>query len=185
MKFLENIKAKFGLRLLKSKLNQERKTEVHNFEDARSVGLLYKEKGESFFILVKQYVKYLRDEYGLKEIMAMAYIDDKKQVPHWHIHRLKYDYFTRGDLNWKNQPACQQVDKFVKKEFDILIDLEKDFCLPLRFVLAESMANFKVGYYSPENEDYYDMMIQASKEATFDEYVGQVNHYLKRINARA
>jgi len=185
LKFLDDIKIKLGKRMLKSKLNQDRNTEVHNFDDARSVGILYREKGESFFILVKQYVKYLRDEYGMKDILAMAYIDDKKQIPHWHIHRLKYDYFTKGDLDWKFQPSCQQVDKFVNQEFDILIDLEKDFCLPLRFVLAESKANFKVGYYSADNEKYYDMMIQASKESTFDEYVSQVNHYLKRINVRA
>ena len=184
MKFLDDIKTRLGKSALKSSLSKERKTRVHNFDDARSIGLIYKEKGESFFILVKQYVKFLAEEYGIREILAMAYIDDKKQVPHWHIHRLKYEYFTKGDLNWKNIPDSTEVKNFTEKEFDILIDLDKEFCLPLRYVLAKSKANFKVGYYSEENENYYDMMIEVGKAATFDEYVGQVNHYLKLINTK-
>jgi hypothetical protein len=164
-------------------MERQRKTRVHNFDDARSVAILYREKGESFFILVKQYVKYLKQEHGIREIMALGYIDDKKAVPHWHVHRLKYDYFTKGDLNWRYQPQCDQVNSFVSKNFDILIDFEKEPCLPLRYVLAESNAAFKVGYYHPENEPFYDMMLQTGERDTFDEYITQVNHYLKLINA--
>ncbi|MCA1761722.1 MAG: hypothetical protein ABR574_06670 [Cryomorphaceae bacterium] len=184
MKFIDDIRAYFGRKLLKSKLKDDRRPAVHNFDDARSVAILYREKGESFYILVKQYVKYLREEHGIRNILALCYIDDKKQVPYWHVHRLKFDFFTGGDVDWRFHPNCDQVKNFNKEEFDILIDFEKDPCLPLRFVLAESKARFKVGYYNEENEPFYDMMINAGSEETFDEYISQVNHYLKRINTK-
>lgn len=184
MKFINDIKTFFGEKLLKSKLHTPRKAAVHNFADARSVAILYKEKGESFYILVKQYVKYLREEHGIRDIMAMAYIEDKRALPHYHVHKLKYDYFTSAELNWRMEPTCDQVRKFVSEPFDILIDFEKEACLPLRFVLAESQAAFKVGYYHPDNEPYYDMMLASGENDTFDEYIRQVNHYLTLINKK-
>ncbi len=182
MKWLEGIKKQFGLKALKRSLGEERRSKVKNFDDSRSVGILYQEKGESFYILVKQYVKYLQEEHGIREILAMSYIDDKKEVPFYHVHRLKYDYFTKANLNWKSEPECENVHNFVARDFDILIDLEKDPVLPLKFVLARSKAKFKVGYYSEANEAFYDMMIKTGDNDTFDDYIKQVNHYLKRIN---
>lgn len=184
MKFIDDIKTFFGEKLLKSKLHAPRKPAVHNFDDARSVAILYREKGESFYILVKQYVKYLRDEHGIRDIMAMAYIEDKRALPHYHVHKLKYDYFTGADLSWRMEPTCDQVQRFVNEPFDILIDFEKEASLPLRFVLAESQAAFKVGYYHPGNERYYDMMLASGENDTFDEYIRQVNHYLTLINKK-
>jgi len=184
VKFIDDIKKYFGKKLLKLKLEIPRKSSVRNFADARSVGIIYKEKGESFYILVKQYVKYLRDEHGIRDIMAMAYLEEKNNVPHYHVHKLKFDYFSVSDLTWRFEPACDQVESFVKTEFDILIDFEKEPCLPLRFVLAESKAVFKVGYYTSENEPFYDMMLAAGDTDTFDHYIKQINHYLTLINRK-
>ena len=182
MKIIQNIRRIFGERLLKTKMSSSRATKVHNFDDARSIAIIYKEKGESFYILVKQYVKYLAAEHGIREVMAMCYIEDKKMIPYYHVHKLKFDYFTSAELSWRMEPACDQVSNFVKQEFDILIDLEKEPCLPLRFILAESCAAFKVGYYHPDNEPFYDMMLASRENDTFDEYIKQVNHYLSLIN---
>ncbi len=184
MKFIDDIRQYFGERLLRSKLYEPRKRAVHNFDDARSVGILYKEKGESFFILVKQYVKYLRTEHGIRDIMALSFIDDKKAVPHYHVHRLKYDYFTKTDLNWRFEPAADQIKNFTDTPFDILIDFEKTPSLPLQFILAESKAAFKVGYFREGEEALYDMMLYTGDNDTFDAYIGQVNHYLKLINTK-
>lgn len=182
MKWLDDLKKKWGRRKLPGKINRDRKTAVSNFHDARSVALLYQEKGEGFFILVKQYVKYLKSEYGIRDVMALCYIDDKKEVPHYHVHRLKYDYFHKGELNGWCEPTCDQVKNFVDKEFDILINLEREPSLPLAFVQAGSKAKLKVGYYREGGEDFFDMMLDLPEQATFDEYINQVNHYLTRIN---
>lgn len=182
MKWIDDIRRFFGEKRLAAKLNVDRHPRVHNFDDARSVGILYKEKGEGFYILVKQYVKYLRSEHGIRDIMALCYIDEKGAVPHYHVHKLKFDYFQKNQLDWRFEPQCDQVRNFVETEYDILIDLEREPSLPLQFVLAESHARFKIGQYQKDNEKYYDLMIDVSKDATFDEYIKQINHYLTLIN---
>lgn len=182
MEWLENIKKSWGRRKLPAKINESRETAVSNFHSAGSVALLYEEKGESYFILVKQYVKYLKSEFGVREVMALCYIDDKKEVPHYHTHRLKFDYFLKSDLNWWYEPDCDQVDSFVSRPYDILINLERSPSLPLEFIQAKSNAALKVGYYRADREAHFDLMLDLPERATFDEYVKQVNHYLTRIN---
>lgn len=184
MKFIRNIREFLGRSLLKSKLNFPRSSKVHNFGDARSVAVIYREKGESFYILVKQYVKYLTSEHGIREVMAMCYIENKKEIPYYHVHKLKFDYFTSGDLTWRMEPKSDQTTNFINQRFDILIDLEKEPSLPLRFLLAQSKASFKVGHYHPDNEPFYDMMLATDEKDTFDQYINQVNHYLTLINKR-
>jgi hypothetical protein len=183
MNFLKGIKNALGERRLKGRSEVQRYAAVTNFERARSVAVIYQEKGEGFYILVKQYVKYLKAEMGIREVLAMAYIDNHKEVPHYHLHRLRYDYFTNKELDFFMEPAGEQVQNFIKRDFDILIDLEKETPLPLRYVMQASKARFKVGYHSQENEYLYDLMIRTGNQTTFDEYIKQVNHYLKTIDS--
>ncbi|MCH2215949.1 MAG: hypothetical protein MK086_12335 [Flavobacteriales bacterium] len=182
MGWLENMKMTWGKNKLKAALNTNRETKISNFHNAARVALLYEEKGESYFILVKQYVKYLKSEFGVKEVMALCYIDDKKEVPHYHTHRLKFDYFMKSELNWYYEPQAQQVRNFESTPYDILINLERTPSLPLQFIQLKSAAKLKVGYYQVDKEDYYDLMLDLKERATFDEYVKQVNHYLTKIN---
>ena len=171
-----------GRRRLRSEAPPMRNKRVHNFSDTRSIGILYREKGEGFYILVKQYVQYLRAQHGIRDVMALCYIDDKGRVPHYHVHKLKFDYFDRNDVNWRFEPNCQQTSNFINTEYDVVIDLEREPVLPLQFMLARSKAHFKVGYYDAALEDFYDLMIDLPQHATFDEYINQVNHYLTLIN---
>ncbi|MCZ4410750.1 hypothetical protein O3Q51_18180 [Cryomorphaceae bacterium 1068] len=182
MKWFDDIKKAWGRRKLLSKINKSRETAVSNFHNAHSVAILYEEKGESYYILVKQYVKYLKSEFGVRDVLALCYIDDKKEVPHYHTHRLKFDYFLKSELNWWYEPSCDQVKNFVANPYDILINLERTPSLPLEFIQAESNARLKVGYYNPDREDHFDLMLDLPEKATFDEFVKQVNHYLTRIN---
>ncbi len=183
MKFIDNIKASFGERRFRKKADARRRPTALNLRKARSVAIVYEEKGESFFILVKQYVKYLKAELGIREVIAMAYIADPNQVPHYQTHRLRYDYFTGKELDFFLEPQCEQCRNFVEAEHDILIDLERNPALPLRYVTKASRARFKVGHYSSEGESLYDMMIKTNERTTFDTYINDVNHYLNAINA--
>jgi len=184
MKFLQGIRDFLGKRRYRALTDDRKHAQVANFGRARSVGLVYREKGEGFFILVKQYVKYLKAEVGIREVMAMAYVEDHKQVPHYQLHRLRYDFFTEKELSFAMEPTGEQATRFAEKDFDILIDLEKEPPLPLKFLVRKSKARFKVGYYSAENEPLYDMLLKTGDRATFDEYVNQVNHYLQLIDTQ-
>ena len=69
----------------------------------------------------------------------------------------------------------------MNENFDILLDIIKDQEISQRFVLYYSKAYLKVGTYSSDNEQYYDMMIDLKGE-DFEEYINQVVTYLNMLN---
>lgn len=161
----------------------KRRVKLQNFNQARSIGLLYKERGESFYILVKQYVKYLKEEHGIRDIMALAYIDDK-QIPFWHVHKLEFDYFSKPDLDWRLKPGGSAVNDFIHRDFDILIDFTLEDVMPLMHILAKSRARFKVGAWNEQKADMLDLMIDLPENSTFDQYQQKLNHFLTILNRK-
>jgi hypothetical protein len=110
---------------------------------------------------------------------------------------MDYKFFCYKDLNWYFKPNEDSVKDFVNKEFDILIDLNLEENLSVRFVIAESVALFKTGRYSEIEPNYYDLMINVQDkkqmdkneddEETFEqinplrELLDQTEYYLKML----
>jgi hypothetical protein len=182
MKWLMGVRKWMATGQLRKELAKPRRRVACGFSKAKSVAIVYREQGESFFILVKQYVQHLKAEYGIREVLAMCYIEDPKQIPHYHVHRLKYDYFTGSDVNFSLRPISDAAQSFAERPFDILIDLEREPCIPLQYIVAISKATFKVGRYTEQWPELYDLMLKVPEQATFDAYIAQVNHYLQKLN---
>lgn len=158
-----------------------RRIKVSNYNEARSIGIIYKEKNESFFILVKQFVKYLKAEHGIRDILAMSYIEEK-HIPHWQLHKLELDYFTAAELDWRMKPTASNVEDFISKDFDILLDFTLEKHPPLMYILSKSRARFKVGAWNPAKKDQLDLMVDINETNTFDQYVSKLNHFLTILN---
>lgn len=183
MKFADQIKKRLSKYFLDLKPTVQRKVRITNFREARSIGLLYKERNESFYILVKQYVKYLKEEHGIRDILALAYIDED-QIPFWHVHKLEFDYFAKADTDWRMKPKAQQAEDFISRDFDILIDFTLEECQPLMHILAKSRARFKVGAWNHNKAEMLDMMVDLPPNSTFDQYQHKLNHFLTILNKK-
>lgn len=175
----KNLRSKIsGFLLQKEILKQQRKSEVVTFEQARNIGILYDATAESDYELIKNYV---RDMRGLsKEVIALGYYD-QKELPNTRFMKLGLDFFTQKALNWKMKPVNPIVTNFINKEFDILICLNLDRCIPLRYVSSLTRARFKIGRYDQSSAPIFDFMIKADGAITLKQMIEQVNHYLKLI----
>jgi len=160
---------------------EKRVPAISNYHNANHIGILYTSSNESDFILVKQFLKFLKGEYGIRNVKALAFIDDKV-VPDFFLRAINQDWITQKDLKWNFVPFGESYDNFVKEDYDILIDLTNGDCLPLQFAQKESQAGFKVGKAGSLNEELHDMVIQLKEGDTFDKYLKKINHFLKVIN---
>lgn len=183
MKLPRNIRYRLSRYFLDLKPAENRRIKVNNYGNARSIGVIYKEKDEAFFILVKQFVKYLKAEHGIRDILTLAYIDDK-HIPHWQLHKLEYEYFTIADTDWRLKPKSQGTDDFLARDFDILLDFTLDTPPPLMHILAKSRARFKVGAWNPAKKELLDFMVDLSDKNTFDQYLHKLNHFLTILNKK-
>ena len=177
----EGIKHKIGLRKMRKEfINLRRNGKVINLEQAQSVAIIYRVEDEKKLTVVKNYVKHLKEEEGVRKIMTLGYFPEKEMSPFLKP-QLEFDFFCKKDMQWNERPGGTTVKNFCSEYYDILIDIEREEIVPLRYILNWSKAKFKVGYYTEEHKNYYDLMMQVPKEDTA-EFIAQVNYYLSIIN---
>jgi len=117
---------------------------------AQSVGLVYLERDHAHYREVKELAKRLKNEFGVRRVGMMSYVEtDAKESPTWLVKKLDSGYFCKSDLNWHGWPV-KEFEAFVDAPFDLLIDLELEPVLPLKFIVRKSCAAMKVGVDHPD-----------------------------------
>ncbi|MEN8839205.1 MAG: hypothetical protein ABF238_01720 [Flavobacteriales bacterium] len=185
MKFLNSIKQKLGKRKIeKFLLNQRRRPNVSNFENARSIGLVYSISTTDYQDIVERYVNFLKGEIGFKKIVVLGYYEGTK-LPSFIVNQsLRYQYFTNKMVDFYYQGNCKEVTNFIKEDFDILIDLSKDFEVPIKHAVAHSKSKFKIGRLSDENKKYYDFMVEMPPNTPVTKFITQVNLFLTQVKPK-
>ena len=180
IQFIEDIKHRIGQYIFQRDLKyNKRKKVIYNLEDAKSIGILFEATTKQDIRRVKPLVDYF---FGLKkDVKAFGFVNDKG-YQECHIPKLQYDFFNKKDLNWYYKPQNSYVKNFIKKEYDILINLSDSSCIPIKYLVASSIAKFKVGKHE-EGYDIYDLMIKLDKkEDSISKLISEIAKYLNIIN---
>ena len=179
MSYIQNFRLKINqfLFLRELKLNQRVKS-VCNIDEAKSIGILYDATSEENINKIKPFVSYFFELR--KDVKALGYVNDKK-LSYCHTPKLQYDFFYQKDLNWFYKPQNYIIDNFVKRDYAILINLCDSSCIPIKYLVAKSIARFKIGMYE-ENFDIYDLMIELKKEKSILKLMDEIKHYINLIN---
>lgn len=161
MKFIENTKSYFGERAIRKYLkSHKRKMASCSMDEAKSIGILFDATQSVSFEIIKELVKNISGKKNTIEILGFV---DSKQLIDQYLYRKGFEFFTRSQLNWYYKPNNPSVDDFIKKSFDLLLDLSLDNPFPIRYITMCSAAKFKAGRYY-KNQDYLDLMIDIEKE---------------------
>ncbi len=184
MRWIDNIKEYFGRRKLQHLVLTERNRtkQFVNLNQAKSVGLIYTVGNEQELKQIQNFANYLKGEFGIKTVYSLVYVD-KKEVPPFVQAKHSFDFFLSSDLSWRKEPIKDVCKNFQDINFDILIDLTDEFSLPLRFILVQTKAKFKVGRFSEANQPFYDFMITCKEKGNFKSFTKEVVRYLTIINA--
>ncbi len=150
-----------------------------NFDNIRSVGILFDATSAEDFELVKRYVMYLREHR--KKVKVLGFFSTK-HIPALTYSKLEYDFFSVKEVNWFGKPSSMVVSNFIKEEYDLLIDLNIHDHFSLKYIAQLSKAAFKVGKYSDEETGIHDMMIDADNTKTIKYFLRQVDTYLAMLN---
>ena len=179
MSYIENFKTKIGQIVFQNQLNSnKRKKEVCNLESSKSIGILYEATTEEQIKQIQPFVSYFFDLK--KDVKALGYVNAKK-LSYCHTPKLQYDFFYLKDLNWYKKPQNYIIDNFIKKEYDILINLCDSSCIPVKYLVASSIARFKIGQHESGFE-IYDLMISLKEDKSLEKLMSEIKHYLQLIN---
>jgi hypothetical protein len=185
MKFLDNIKAKLGKRKIEKILEtKHRKVKVNSFATAKSIGILYQITTTDYQDFIHKYVDFLREEIGFKKIIALGYFDGPI-LPNFIINQsMKYKYITNKEIDFYHFGKNRDAINFSAEDFDILIDLSRDYINPIKQLVASSKSRFKIGRLSEENKPYFDFMVEIDKTAPVSKFIEQVNIFLTQVNPK-
>ncbi len=205
MKLTDKIKPKIGHFVLNRTLKKIiRIRKINNFDSAKTLGIVFNATHQNNYEKIKNFISFLSD-YDLK-VLAIGFVNDNK-IPDNYLYYTGFNFFSKKNLNWYFKPRDPDVDKFIDKQFDILIDFSLGDYFPVQYIVGLSKAKFKVGRLSEKN-NYYDLMIalekykkpevltdiekskklylniDVEKENKLDFFIEQVKHYLSIINKK-
>ena len=173
---ITKIKQNAGEFLLKQKLSSvSRKKKLTNLNEAKSITIVYNVTSQTTFRTVKTLVKDLSTKQ--RQVMALGFIN-RKSIPNYCVAANSGYYFNLRDLNWYGGPKNDYLKEFIRKEFDILIDLTMEDVYILKYITGLSKAKLKVGRYSKKHENYFDLMINLKESSTMEDFIEHVLHYL-------
>lgn len=181
MSLLKEIKRGIAERVLKQELKSGKRNIVpnkFNFNEIKTVGILFDASSIEDYELVKRYVVYLR-EYR-KRVKALGFFAG--QIPAMTYSKLEYDFFSVKELNWFGKPSSVVTQNFIDEKYDLLIDLNVNNHFALKYISALSQSAFKVGRYDENDTEIYDMMIDSDNTKTIKYFLRQVDTYITMLN---
>ena len=182
MKYINDIKNSIGNFLIKRAKTPVRKNvSALNLADVKTVLILFNPADKDSFPLVRKYIGYLKE--WEKDVIGLGYFDEK-EIPPITFSKHEFLFFSNKELNWCNFPKTQQLKKMIVKPYDLLIDLNVDDLVPLKYIAVQSKAAFKVGQANDENKDMHDLSIATGANNTVKFLLQQLDVYLNMINSK-
>ncbi len=179
MSLKENIKNKFGkLKLSKDVKTLQRVKTFHNFNTAKSVGIIFDGTNPSDYDAARAFAKFLTEKKI--RVFGLGFVETK-EVSNFYSYYTGFNFFTIKDTNWQGIPSNHNVNDFINEKIDILVDLHLTESFQLDYICAMSIAEFKIGALTTKNK-YYDFMIDVSSNPNPDFLCDQIKHYLSIIN---
>ena len=180
MKFFDKIKKNLANLALTQKLKSlNRNRQVYNLNTAKTAGIIFTANHESDWLQIKDFIDFLKTQDIQSTILA--YLKNKK-LKYYYTQLNKINFFSIEDLKWAYIPKPDVVQKFLEKEYDLLIDMDIEHSFPTSYITALSKARFKVGLKNGEENNYFDFMIDLGNFKNTEEYLKQIKHYLSIIN---
>jgi hypothetical protein len=173
------LKKKYGNSQLSKMLKRRKHTAVAvSFDNVKRLGVIYPANEEARFRKLKSLMESLPEHI---KFSTLGYVDSK-ELSDFHIQPAEFRFFCQADLNWYYKPVSDTVRAFISTPFDVLIDLSKDNCLPIQFVLAETHARLIAGRF--QDDTVYDFMINPTENKTDEYFFEQLIRYLKMIKTK-
>jgi hypothetical protein len=157
-----------------------REKQLISLEQVKTMGLVCQITDEDSY--KKVYDLFSKLHSPKRSVWLLGYVDERK-VPYYCLQQLSADFFSKNELNWFGKPDFAQLNDFLNKEFDILIDLSRSDLAPLHYVLATSKAKLLTGANNCF-KDIYDIFIMDEAEMDDLKLLKTIHDYLLKLTGK-
>jgi hypothetical protein len=180
MELFKKIRLRIGYIILSNRVARtKREVRYSNFKDIRSIGIVWDASRLSEFATLSRFHQRMSD---LKiDLKVFGYFPGKNLPDQYTA--IRYLSCMRDDeINSFYHPHSNEASAFINKQFDILIDINTEKLVPLRYITSLSKASLKVGLFDNESSvPPFDLMMEIKNPVDIDNYLSQVIYYLEMI----
>jgi len=184
MELFKNIRQNLGKAALKSRSGSVKRTvQKFDFSTAKQIGILWDATNESGLAVITSFIKKMAESGKHTEVLAFI---PGKEVSDRLTGLTSMKFLRSSDLSFTYTPVSDDAKAFMKKKFDVLIDINPLRIFPLTYIVTLSSSLIRVGIdnNSDQEESPYDLMIQTGKTPDIGEFLDQAVHYLSLINSQ-
>ena len=151
--------------------------EVCALEKASSIGIICEITDEDSYKAIFRIFTQLQQ--GGKMVHLIGYIDEKF-VPFYCLQQLSADYFCQKQLTWCGEPNVVQVNDFINRDFDILLDFNYRYHAPIEDILSTASAKFIIGSCA-DYQELYDLFIQ-TESGNYMQFLNSAFSYTQTLS---
>ncbi len=164
--------------LKRNLLNRRIHRETMMFQDTKEIGLLFVAHSDEDIETANKYIDKLKSEG--KKVEFIGYIAIKDYQKKHKGEEKNPNYIFDNDFDFFHRPRFGSIEKFYKKEFDLLISLNYSNQFSLNYISSLSRAKLRVGKFNQSSVAAYDFMID-DKANSMESLIEQLTHYLQKI----
>jgi hypothetical protein len=157
--------------------------QYHSLATAKTLGIVFKMNSGAVPKEVLRFAKYCATEH--RQRCSLIGYCDAAELPPTFVGNAQCMVFTNKALSWYGRPVSEDVDRFLKNRYDIVLDCCREpNVYPLQYVVASAQAAMLVGGTLYPGCPY-DLIIDAQQTCTLAEFLEQVRHYLSTIQTKS
>jgi len=181
VKIIENIKEKTGIISMNKELKAlKREVAFNNFVSAGTVGFIFDAIDREKYLQSKDLIEFVEKQNS--RIFGLGFASKSDQIAYF-PYKQGVDYFGLDEVNWYGKPTNPVIADFLKRNFDILVDLSQTDQYSIHYIFALSVAKFKITNDSVKSK-YADFVLKVSNSEKLENYINQIKHYLEVIKAK-
>lgn len=150
--------------------------EICALEHANTIGVLCEITDEDSYKAIFKIFTQLQQNNVIVHLIGFV---DEKFVPFYCLQQLSADYFCRKQLTWCGEPDMIQVQDFIHRDFDILLDFNYRYHAPIEAILATSNAKFIIGSCA-DYQDVYDLILQ-TENGNYRQFLASAFTYTQKL----
>ncbi|MDR3226318.1 MAG: hypothetical protein LBT56_01425 [Prevotellaceae bacterium] len=178
---VEFFKKLIGERILKTRASKNKREKAFcNIDSMKSVGILFENTGNMYVVANKMMKFFLSRRIKISAIVfeniKQSELENRKQFPTY------VKIFTKSNLTWYGKPDCNETDKFMSQNFDVLIDMSRSSNYVFKYISTLSMAKFKIGGIEYQNDPFDLILLEKSDDVT--KFVSLIINFLSTIKVQ-
>ena len=173
------IKLKLANYILQREIRKNnRVSQVVSISRVKTLALLFDANNTQEILVVKSFLKYFLNRDI--DVYVFGFVN-KRKMEDIHLSTIHVNYFNLQDLNLIGLPNSKKINLFIKKKYEILINLSLKNSFPTKYLALKSNSKYRIGIYTDSNNRDYDLMMKL-KIKSLDYFKQHLIHYLEIID---